>query len=399
MPTPEMDRPIRFYPAQYPLKAFTQYYDIHRFIHHNNPRPDGSFHRYSRSEQLKQFDLSVVMKKSDKYAVSKRLMTEADIADWRVRCGDPLDTEQNAHVTIPPDSYSGDYCASVSSSISSTSLPLSSNAWRLKFCADEPFENEYKAALKQPFFIRIMDAIVAPKHRPYGSSGLASTVLCKLAAASWLSNPANLTWYIPPLPKRGITGTHAPFPMFWTQYYPQMKIVAAKACGVSISPQSWLPILKLVLAHLEFGGPRPFYADNPEDWMIGSGKSWSGSLIVQLKAMLLSPAEDKIDINTSPFTAEVFPCSFPVLTRTTGVEFAFGFKLSEQSNALCKALKGSDYDARIPAQIQTLLAPVPIGFPMANGFSSPPSSNLSVGSSHSSTRHSKSGSVYRETGK
>lgn len=147
----------------------------------------------------------------------------------------------------------------------------------------------------------------------------------KLAAVSWLCNPVNVEWYYPPAPKRGTTytGTHSPFPMYWTQYYPQLRKLVSKLCHVTIPAQSWLPIMKLVVTNLDFGGERPFYTENTDNWMVGSGKDWSEEFINQLHTLIKSKDPDKPHINSSTYSAELQP-SFPTFTRTTGIEYDFG---------------------------------------------------------------------------
>jgi hypothetical protein len=400
-------KPTRFFPAEVPVKPSSLYYDIQRFIHHRIEKTGCAEGRYNRAEQLKLYKLDTCLSKKDRYAVSDRLMTAQDISHWRTMFGEPLDSVQQSYVIIPPPGNVGvksssvnEDCGSVSSSSTSisSSTPLrayvkDSDAWRILFCCGEHFEKEYAAAIKQPFFSAIMDSIVPFKNRQFGANGLPRAIYGKLAGASWLCNPANIVWYSPAPPREGFTGTHAPFPMFWTQYYPQMKLLASRTCNVTIPPQSWLPLLKTVLSHIEFDGVRPFYADNPEKWMVGSGKSWSEGLVNQLKGILSSKGENKIDINSLAYTctAEVCSPSFPTLTRTTGVGFAFGFKLTAQCNSLCRAMKLAEASDDMYA-IDNLLSIAPSVTGFVPGYASPHSSSLSVGSSRSSTRGSKTSS-------
>ena len=284
----------RFFPTKLPVTENTVYYDVRRSTMKYRlkyPQKD----RYAPFPHDK-----CIQALNDVFTISYRLMTDEDISSFAL-------FEQG--MQHPRQDQSCDRPRSVSSSHQSpstrapshndtpTGMPTDSavddyecssdlrDRWGTCSFSDTAFYAEYLAALEQPRFRDVLDIL-----HPVGMTMKqmeANKTIDTIAVVSWLANPANVVFYKPDIVAGKSRKDH--FPMYWTTYYKQMRVVAGHDCGFVIQAPLFFKTINIIVTNFVYGSDddkedMPDYALDVGNCMVGSNSAFGRILLKMLIA-------------------------------------------------------------------------------------------------------------------
>jgi hypothetical protein len=395
------ERTPRFFPV--PQQGPNQkkiYYDVYRF---SNPRRKGG-KRYTWEEMTRHSNHADILPYTQKqypFSISERFMIPNDIVVFRNKHGSKDDMVQMTSSLRVPEA--GDW--------ESLSLPLSSASdasghslmntpdvgddssvvhtpipeWLVNACDDLPFKGLWRDACADPRFLNVIKSqIPVKKNLTVKLSELSRTLRCKLGAAAWLWNPANIHWYKPPKSRKGQEIVSPDYvPMYWTNLYPQVRRLAEKEIGMSIHVGSWYTIFCSVVQCLDWSGNKPAYADDVGGWMVGASNKFKQRLCDKVNSKKMRGS-----INNLKYTAECWPSeNFPFLSEQASIcrRLGFGFKLTDRTHILCKSMFIEDSQKKLD-RVACLKSPS--GRSITSTTSSTCSSGRGTGGRGRSTRNS-----------